>query len=434
MFCFVLTFRKVIWILMHKTFKTTISLSGIILSAATQVIAPFIALIFSLFSLVSCGDKENYAPNPNNPPAQILPQKAFTVTVCEEEPGVEADSTYRFFAEIRGSAPDGKVTFTKVCGVDKNGDNKKIFDTTPDVVELVLTPWNSISFEFTAEVNAFSSTDIIDVKKTSDLKHYVLTAKKSGGSIDTGWGTGEGGTGTGRTVQSLEEGYSEISFWNGDRETAVVIRVRTANHIDVEGFEFALDGKRYMLVEQPVRIEGKDLSGDCYLCTLPCIARPEDEYFIWEKTDYRTEDIYPPEKFSTIEFLGTVPRNATPDNKVAQHVDALSFKVAGFSGDYKIAHYWNEANNPEFRWMPFYEWSKTDDYDHPRALKNNYKIPMYPADLRARKGKIFNLWSREFTSSNYHYTRNYYFRYTTGDNQRAWWGLIQNLLYGQNPN
>ena len=378
--------------------------------------------------LASCGDKENLTPNPNNPPAQNLPQKAFTITVCEEEPGVEADSTYRFFAEIRGGAPDGKVTFTKVCGVDKNGNNKKVFDTTPDVEELVLTPWNSISFEFTAEVNAFSSTDIIDVKKTSDLKHYVLTAKKSGGSIDTGWG----GEGRGRTVQSLEEGYSEISFWNGDRETAVVIRIRTANHIDVEGFEFALDGKKYMLVEQPVKTDGKDLSGDCYLCTLPCIARPSGEYYQQGKTDYKTEDIYPPEKFSTIEFLGTVPRNATPDNKIAQHVDALSFKVAGFSGDYKIAHYWNETNNPEFRWTPFYERSTSDSYDSPGALMNYYKVPMYPADLRARKGKIFNVNSRELTGSSYHYTRQYYFRYTVQDGQKAWWGLIQNLFFGQN--
>ena len=378
--------------------------------------------------LASCGGKENLSPNLNNPPAQNLPQKAFTITVCEEEPGVEADSTYRFFAEIRGGAPDGKVTFTKVCGVDKNGNNKKVFDTTPDVVELVLTPWNSISFEFTAEVNAFSSTDIIDVKKTSDLKHYVLTAKKSGGSIDTGWG----GEGRGRTVQSLEEGYSEISFWNGDRETAVVIRVRTANHIDVEGFEFALDGKKYMLVEQPVKTVGKDLSGDCYLCTLPCIAKSMDEFYIKGKKDYKTEEIYPPEKFSTIEFLGTVPRNATPDNKVAQHVDALSFKVAEFSQKESIAYYWNEAGNPEFRWMPFYERSKSDDFDHPYALKNNYKVPMYPADLRARKGKIFNVVLKERTD--FFYVQHYYFRYTTGNEQRAWWGLIQNLLYGQNPN
>ena len=404
---------------MYKTFSHLFSLVGtaIVLTAL----------------LASCGEKENLTPNPNNPPAQILPQKAFTITVCEEEPGVDKDSTYRFFAEIRGGAPDGKVTFTKVCGVDKNGSNKKVFDTTPDVVELVLTPWNSISFEFTADVNAFSSTDIIDVKKTSDLKHYVLTAKKSGGSIDTGWGTGEGGgEGRGRTVQSLEEGYSDISFWNGDRETAVVIRVRTANHIDVEGFEFALDGKKYMLVEQPVKTVGKNLSAECYLCKLPCIARPDDEYYIKGKKDYKTEDIYPPEKFSTIEFLGTVPRNATPDNKIAQHVDALSFSIPEFSADYYIAHYWNKANNPEFRWMPFYERSTLDSYNSPGALMNYYKVPVYPADLRARKGKIFNINFREFIGSNYHYAQHYYFRYTVQDGQRAWWGLIQNLFFGQN--
>lgn len=408
---------------MTKKSKTLVCLSGT---------AFVLAALFS-----SCGEKENLTPNPNNPPVQILPEKAFTITVCEEEPGVEADSTYRFFAELSGNksgggAPDGKVTFTKVCGVDKNGSNKKIFNTTPDEMELVLTPWNSISFEFTAEVNAFSSTDIIDVKKTTDLKHYVLTAKKSGtgagGSIDTGWG----GEGRGRTVQSLEEGYSDISFWNGDRETAVVIRVRTANHIDVEGFEFALDGKRYMLVEQPVKTVGKDLSGDCYLCTLPCIARPREEYYKKGKKDYKTEDIYPPEKFSTLEFLGTVPRNATPDNKVAQHVDALSFKVAGFSQKESIAYYWNEASNPEFRWTPFYERSKSDSYDSPGALMNYYKVPVYPADLRARKGKIFNLNTKELTGSSYHYTQHYYFRYTVQDGQRAWWGLIQNLFFGQN--
>lgn len=58
-------------------------------------------VLAALFS--SCGDKENLTPNPNNPPVQILPEKAFTITVCEEEPGVEADSTYRFFAELSGN-------------------------------------------------------------------------------------------------------------------------------------------------------------------------------------------------------------------------------------------------------------------------------------------------------------------------------------------
>lgn len=41
----------------------------------------------------SC-QKDTFAPNPNNPPEQMLPQAAFTVTVCEREPGVRGDSLY----------------------------------------------------------------------------------------------------------------------------------------------------------------------------------------------------------------------------------------------------------------------------------------------------------------------------------------------------
>lgn len=357
--------------------------------------------------LASCGGKENLSPNPNNPPAQNLPQKAFTITVCEEEPGVEADSTYRFFAEIRGGAPDGKVTFTKVCGVDKNGNNKKVFDTTPDVVELVLTPWNSISFEFTAEVNAFSSTDIIDVKKTSDLKHYVLTAKKSGGSIDTGWG----GEGRGRTVQSLEEGYSEISFWNGDRETAVVIRVRTANHIAVEGFELAIDGKRVFLVEGTKETTYSDLKEDAVLCRLPNIARPREEYYVKGKTDYKTEEVFHTEKFTTIEFIGTIPRNATPDNRLTQIIDALSFRNYSVDTDFQDCYVWNASNYSEFRWMPYRKETQSDfGQPFPPSLGGKRAYKLYPADVRYRKAKIWDHFIKE-RSERYN-ENDFYFDYS----------------------
>lgn len=348
--------------------------------------------------LASCGDKENLSPNPNNPPSQILPEQAFTVKVFVEEQGVEKDSLYIYTGEVKSDCPDGKVAFTSVTGVHA-GTPARTFTVEPDVVELVLTPWNSISFEFTAEVNAFSSTDIIDVKKTSDLKHYVLTAKKSGGSIDTGWG----GEGRGRTVQSLEEGYSEISFWNGDRETAVVIRVRTANHIAVEGFELAIDGKRVFLVEGTKETTYSDLKEDAVLCRLPNIARPREEYYVKGKTDYKTEEVFNTEKFTTIEFIGTIPRNATPDNRLTQIKDALSFRNYSVGTDYQDCYLWSSNNYSEFRWMPYRKETQSD-YGQPFPPKRAYKL--YPADIRYRKAKIWDHfikdWSERYNEDDYY--------------------------------
>lgn len=85
-----------------------------------KTIIRLLGVTVSLTALFSFNNKENYTPNPNNPPSQDLPQEAFDITVCEEDPEVEADSTYRFFAKLRGGASgislSGNLPERKVIG------------------------------------------------------------------------------------------------------------------------------------------------------------------------------------------------------------------------------------------------------------------------------------------------------------------------------
>ena len=417
------------------------------------------AVFSSSLALVSCGEKENFTPNPNNPKEQTLPAAPFTVKVCVTEPGIDRDSVYVFGATVSSSSTDGKVTFTSVASINpKTGQPSRTFSVTPDVVELALTPWNSITFEICGipgatpdvpvKVNASSSADVADVVALNgNLTKYTLKPKTSGGTIDisSGWGWIAGGAdpvantdAENVKVQAITDGYTDVRFWNGTSgssdEHSITIRVRTANHIAVEGFEFALDGKRYSLVETDLKMTAENLPSSAYLCKLPCIARPMEEYYVYGKSDYNTEEVYPSEKFSTIEFLGTIPRNATPDNRVKMYVDAMASKCARALNTYEIPYFWNEANNSDFRWLPFQQASMGDTWKMHSALDGYMSVPYFPADLCYRKAKIFNEIIKEFTGVDYHYTQNYYFRYsTTNDsNERCWWGLVQNLFYGQN--
>ena len=377
--------------------------------------------------LASCGNKENLSPNPNNPPAQILPEQAFTVKVFVEEQGVEKDSLYIYTGEVKSDCPDGKVAFTSVTGVHA-GTPARTFTVEPDVVELVLTPWNSIRFETTARVNASSSTDIADIVKDGDLQDYRLKAK-----IDTD-NTRELSTfdvvmPTQRNdkVKAIKEGTTDIRFWNGPENggKSITIRVRTANHIAVEGFELAIDGKRVFLVEGTKETTYSDLKEDAVLCRLPNIAKPSEEYYERGKTDYKTEEIFHVEKFSTIEFIGTIPRNATPDNRLTQIKDALSFRNYCVKSDYNDSYLWSSDNYSEFRWMPYRKETQSD-YGQPFPPKRAYKL--YPADVRYRKSMIWNFSIKE-RSERYN-ELDYYFNYSVAPSQdnvkdvKYYWGKL----------
>ena len=365
--------------------------------------------------LASCGNKENLSPNPNNPPSQILPEQAFTVKVFVEEQGVEKDSLYIYTGEVKSDCPDGKVAFTSVTGVHA-GTPARTFTVEPDVVELVLTPWNSIRFETTAQVNASSSTDIADIVKDGDLQNYRLKAK-----IDTDnpreLSTFDVVMPTQRSdkVKAIKEGTTDIRFWNGpeDGGKSITIRVRTANHIAVEGFELAIDGKRVFLVEGTKETTYGDLKEDAVLCRLPNIAKPMEEYFDNKKDSYETEEVFYTNRFSTIEFIGTIPRNATPDNRLTQIIDALSFRnfCIGPKEDWNDAYYWSSDNYSEFRWMPYRKETQSDfGQPFPPSLGGKRAYKLYPADVRYRKSMIWNYFIKEH--SDRINSEDYYFDYS----------------------
>lgn len=381
--------------------------------------------------LASCGGKENLSPNPNNPPAQILPEQAFTVKVFVEEQGVEKDSLYIYTGEVKSDCPDGKVAFTSVTGVHA-GTPARTFTVEPDVVELVLTPWNIIRFETTARVNASSSTDIADIVKDGDLQDYRLKAK-----IDTDnpreLSTFDVVMPTQRSdkVKAIKEGTTDIRFWNGpeDGGKSITFRVRTANHIAVERFELAIDGKRVFLVEGTKETTYSDLKEDAVLCRLPNIARPREEYYVKGKTDYKTEEVFHTEKFTTIEFIGTIPRNATPDNRLTQIIDALSFRNYSVDTDFQDCYVWNASNYSEFRWMPYRKETQSDfGQPFPPSLGGKRAYKLYPADVRYRKAKIWDHFIKE-RSERYN-ENDFYFDYSVApdpDNVKDvkyYWGKL----------
>ena len=402
---------------MTKKSKTLVCLSG-----TTFVLA-------ALFS--SCGEKKNLTPNPNNPPVQILPEKAFTIKVFVEEQGIDKDSLYTYAGEVKSDCPDGKVSFTSVTG-----SAAKTFAVEPDIVELVLTPWNSIRFETTAPVNASSSTDVADIVKDGDLQNYRLKARidtdnpRDLKTFDVVDATKE----RDGKVKAIAEGYTDIRFWNGAGTGAgnsITIRVRTANHIDVEGFELAIDGKRVFLVEGTKETTYSDLKEDAVLCRLPNIAKPSEEYYERGKTDYKTEEIFHIEKFSTIEFIGTIPRNATPDNRLTQKIDVLSFRNYGIGPkeDWSDAYYWSSDNYSEFRWMPYRKETQSDfGQPFPPSLGGKRAYKLYPADVRYRKSMIWNYFSKE-RSERYN-ENDFYFDYSVApdpDNVKDvkyYWGKL----------
>ena len=392
------------------------------------------AIFASSLVLVSCGEKEIFTPNPNNPEEQTLPSAPFTVKVCVTEPGIDRDSVYVFGATVSSSCTDGKVTFTSVAAINpKTGQPSRTFNVTPDVVELALTPWNSITFEMSSDVkvNASSSADVADiVALNGNLTKYTLKPKKSGSTIDTG--SGDAGT-----VQAIADGYTDVRFWNGTsasgNENSITIRVRTANHIAVEGFEVKFDGKPFTLVPMQFKYTLNTISTyDCTIGELPNIAYPfksyELDYYDFiragnEQTQYPFEKVYDMSKVKEIEFVGTVPRNATPDNVILQTNDPVSYGHHR-AWTYKHQVYdWNRTKYGEFRWAPFHE-----EYRKPSStvVDGRAKFNVYPADLRYRKAQIWDLVDAQDPEKNN--VSNFYFCYETqnGGSSTYWWGCIVN--------
>ena len=383
------------------------------------------AIFASSLALVSCGDKENFTPNPNNPKEQQLPAAKFSVKVCEEEHGVFADSLYRFIASVNAPASldDGKVTFTQKVSVNGAHGAGRIWSINPDVVELVLTPYNKISFEMDADVNASSSSDVMDIRKGEDLKHYELKAVKDGDGI--------------------REGSSTIRFWNGDANSnAVTIRVRAANHVDIEGFEFRISdlngslARNFTLLEVPAGTTYKNVPyiDGAVVMDLDNIGRLEyfaekekySDHLITENPSY-TENMYDLSRASVLEFLGTVPRCATPDNELELMLDIVSFYAYGLSDDVMNFYKYNQRSCPEFRWLPFEEKSVNDFYTT-TALSNRftgkYATKIHPSDIRGLKAVV---WNQEISKkSSIGFT---YFWYRA--NNRNWWGVVNNEV---NPN
>lgn len=383
------------------------------------MVAPLLSLLVtcaSSLALVSCGDKENFTPNPNNPKEQQLPAAKFSVKVCEEEQGVFADSLYRFIASVNAPASldDGKVTFTQKVSVNGAHGAGRTWSITPDVVELVLTPYNKISFEMDADVNASSSSDVMDIRKGEDLKHYELKAVKDGDGI--------------------REGSSTIRFWNGDANSnAITIRVRAANHVDIEGFEFRISdlngshARNFTLLEVPAGTTYKNVPylDGAVVMDLDNIGRLE--YFEDTETPSYTENMYDLSRASVLEFLGTVPRCATPDNELELMLDIVSFYAYGVSDDTMNFYKYNQRAYPEFRWLPLVENSVNDFYtasQYSNRFTGKYATKIHPSDIRGLKAVV---WNQEISKkSGVGFT---YFWYRA--NKRNWWGVVNNEV---NPN
>lgn len=365
-----------------------------------------------ILSVCNCSCRRLEQPNLNNPVEQPLPAAKFAVTLCEEERGVVADSVYRFIATVSAPADDGKVTFTKKVSVNGAHGSGRTWDVTPDVVEVVLTPYNRISFEVDADVNASSSTDVMDIGKGADLRHYELKAVKDGSGI--------------------REGSSTIRFWNGKSEdgNAITIRVRAANSVPVEGFEVRFDGRLFSLVPKDFRYTLNSINvHDCTIGELPNVAYPYEHFEetlieIGEHTELMPfEELYDMSRVKEIEFVGTVPRNATPDNVIRQIYDPISY---GQTTVWRASHQpydWNLAKYEEFRWAPFHEECRKFTST---VIDGRAKFDICPADLRYLKAQIWN--TIKASDSNTDNGRNFYFYYETlnGGSSTYWWGCIVN--------
>lgn len=346
----------------------------------------FTTAALAALALVSCQKAQNLNPNLNNPQAAELPSVPFCITVQDQHPGISEDSTYVFRATLTKDAPDGILNF-------RNG-------TTTDPVQLVQTPYNTITFEADADVNASSSDACLDIVKT-DARHYRIAVP-----------------------QTTTEGTTQIRFWNGggNAEKAITLQLKAAPSIRCEGFELRLGGETFLLKEQDAAVKDVNWSLCRFPVTLP-LAYKEDVWTMITPTDKGLElinKVSDTSKGILLEFLGTVPRNATPDNRIRQYVDpivqSMTITLSAYDGGYPPFHLWNKANYPDFSWLP------KGNTDPNRVYYGSVYKDYYPADLRYRRAWIWNQNPHKSGSA----SLMEYFGYSIKQNgpEKKFWGAV----------
>ena len=367
-------------------------------------------IIPALLALIAAGcqpaeDRSNH----NNPAEVNIPGKAFTVTVCDRQPGIEPDSTYFFYGVLTKNADDGIVNFTE--GTCTGSDYR--FRVKPDPVKLIQTGYNEITFETSEDVNASSSDKALDIVKI-DSRHFRLACHQIIGSQN-----------------SIDEGTARIRFWNGsgNGEKSISINVDARSSVRIEGFEFRLDGEQFLLKEvdsrgfRSVRYnETTNWQPFEFKTRLRFIGKDYEASI----KDNKIEDLkqkFDIAKGSCLEFVGTIPRNATPDNNVRRLVDAVSMRTEGnyVSWDYMpFYYYWNEAGKyPEYRWMPF-NFAPVESVNSKGA-----STKFYPADLRYRKAWIWNRTLKKAESDEGTSRMHFCYICYDGDTERAFVGCIR---------
>lgn len=359
-----------------------------------------------VFLAAGCQPAEDRT-NHNNPPEVDIPGKAFTVTVCDRHPGISPDSTYFFYGTLTRNADDGVVNFTE--GTATGSDYR--FTYTPDPVKLIQTGYNEITFETSEDVNASSSDKCIDIKKI-DARHFRLVCHQITGSQN-----------------SIDEGTARIRFWNGSGNggKSICINVGARSSVPVEGFEFKFKNKSFMLTELECKkyldftprsfliAEGKELQ---HAGKEHSGKSPDDDLG-------KVEFWWDPSKGEVLEFVGTVPRNATPDHLVWMYCDILSqnaeimSRPQDFDG-YAPYYVWNENKFPGFRWVQ--KGLKNNDF----CIMNDLATKLYPADCRYKKAWI---WSRrDYNDPIIPKTDNVFHYSTTHEgSERHFWGGINGL-------
>lgn len=358
-------------------------------------------IILAPFALIAAGclpaeDRSNH----NNPPVADIPGKVFTVTVCDSHPGISPDSTYFFYGNLPTNSDNGVVNFTEgICA----GSSYR-FTYIPDPVKLIQTGYNHISFETSEDVNASSSDKCIDVIKI-DSRHFRLECHQISG-----------------TPNSIDEGTAKIRFWNGSGsgEKSIYINVDARSSVKCEGFEFRLDGEQFLLKEIPFEEFQNVEFGSIWNKWPQYQFKDEQLRFAGKEFHGDVEDIiedierqYDVTKGYCFEFVGTVPRNATPDNRVRRLYDATSMRTGGNAVSYDnmpLYFIWNEAGKyPGYRWLPF------DDSPLEKVSSKSATTQFYPADLRYRKIWIWNrVWKNSETFTGFAQ----YFCYIFYDNDR----------------
>ena len=363
-----------------------------------------------LAALVTSCCSQTGTPNQNNPSTRELPPQAFTVTVIDRQPGIVEDSTYFFYGDVKSDCRDGVVNYDR----GRTSGSGYEFHYTPDPVKLIQTGYNHIFFETSAPVNVSSSDACLDIVRTDDT-HFEIRHFSDHTPDD---------------LTGIREGSTDIRFWNGsgDNEKSITIRVDAQSSVKCEGFEFRIDGKQYLLTEIPFEDFKYVKFGDWdkwpqyqYKEKLKFAGRENPD---WSKTGLEAiEEVYYTSCGYCFELVGTIPRNATPDNRVRRLVDVVSMKTAGNLStiDHSFAPFyiWNEAQYQGFRWLP------KNDSSVESVISKSASTQFYPADLRYRKAWIWNRTLKDDEQSSYVMNQYFCFFFYEGDRERNFIGCLK---------